>query len=142
MAVAAQKVVLTDRGIKALKPAPLTAHQKPGRYIVWDVMQPHLGVRVTSNGAKSFIVVKRRPGASNPDTHVVGRYPAVALKSAREAAPGIIALLAAGTSPAHAKAEALREEARRRRDTFALAVEAFVAHVVVHERIVGKMLGV
>lgn len=121
MAAASQKKVLTDRGIIALKPA---AGGK--RYIVWDAAQPHFGVRVTSNGAKTFIVVKRRPGAANPDTHVLGRYPAIGLKAAREAAPGIVSLLAAGKSPAEAKAEEIREAARRRADTFATAVERFV----------------
>jgi hypothetical protein len=40
------KVVLTDRALKALKPAPVGK-----RYIVWDALQPHLGVRVTETGA-------------------------------------------------------------------------------------------
>jgi integrase len=123
MAIAARKVVLTDRGLKALKPA---ASGK--RYIVWDAMQPHLGVRVTDKGAKSFIVVKRRLGAAHPDTHVLGRYPARSLKAAREEAPGVIALLAKGKSPAQAKADTAREAARRRADTFASAVEKFVEH--------------
>jgi len=123
MAVAARKVVLTDRGLKALKPAP-----SGKRYIVWDAMQPHLGVRVTDKGVKSFVVVKRRAGAAYPDTHVLGQYPARPLKSARDDAPGIISLLAEGKSPAQAKAEAAREAARRRADTFATAVEKFIEH--------------
>lgn len=121
MATASQKKVLTDRGILALKPA-----ESGKRYIVWDAAQPHFGVRVTSNGAKTFIVVKRRPGEANPDTHVLGRYPAIGLKAAREAAPGIVSLLAAGKSPAEAKAEEIREAARRRADTFSIAAEKFV----------------
>ena len=123
MAIAARKVVLTDRGLKALRPAP-----SGKRYIAWDAMQPHLGVRVTDKGAKSFIIVKRRLGAAHPDTHVLGQYPARSLKAAREEAPGIIALLAKGKSPAQAKADAAREAARRRADTFASAVERFVEH--------------
>jgi integrase len=123
MAIAARKVVLTDRGLKALKPAP-----SGKRYIVWDAMQPHLGVRVTDKGAKSFVVVKRRLAAAHPDTHVLGQYPARSLRAAREEAPGIIALLAKGKSPAQAKADAEREAARRRADTFESAVEKFVEH--------------
>ena len=123
MAVATRKVVLTDRGLKALKPAP-----SGKRYIVWDAMQPHLGVRVTDKGVKSFIVVKRKAGAAHPDTHVLGQFPARALKAARDDAPGIISLLAQGKSPAQAKAEAAREAARRRADTFATAVEKFIDH--------------
>src|SRR5262249_29087118 len=123
MAAAARKTVLTDRGLKALKPAPAGK-----RYIVWDAMQPHLGVRVTDRGVKSFIVVKRRAGAANPDTHVLGQYPARSLKAARDDAPGVISLLAKGKSPSQAKAEAAREAARRRADTFTTAVEKFIEH--------------
>ena len=47
--VAAAKKVLTDRALQALKPA-----DEGRRYIVWDAMTPHLGVRVTDKGAKSF----------------------------------------------------------------------------------------
>jgi integrase len=123
MVAAARKSVLTDRGLKALKPAPAGK-----RYTIWDAMQPHLGVRVTEKGAKSFIVVRRRPGQRDPDTHVLGRYPALTLKAARDAAPGILEVLAEGKSPNQLKAEAVREAARRRADTLATAVEKFVEH--------------
>src|SRR6516162_9557178 len=104
MVAAARKTTLTDRGLKALRPA-----LSGKRYIVWDAVQPHLGVRVTDKGAKSFIVVKRRLGAAHPDTYVLGQYPAHSLKDAREKAPNVIALLTQGKSPAQAKAEAARE---------------------------------
>lgn len=123
MAAAAQKRVLTDRGMQALKPA-----ERHRRYIVWDAAQPHLGVRVTDKGAKSFIVVRRRPGQRDPDTHVLGRYPAMSLKAAREAAPSIIGMLAAGESPKEARQAQQRAAARKRADTFAVAVEAFIAY--------------
>jgi len=123
MVAAASKVVLTDRGLKTLKPAPAGK-----RYIVWDAMQPHLGVRVTESGAVSFVVVKRSPGAAHPDTHVLGRYPTMTLKAARNAAPGILGMLAEGKSPSQARAEEAREVARRRADTFATAVEKFIEY--------------
>ena len=123
MIVAARKVTLTDRGLKALKPA-----QNRKRYIVWDAMQPHLGVRVTDKGAKSFVIVKRKLGAAHPDTYVLGAYPAHSLKDAREKAPSIIALLSEGKSPGQARADAARDAARRRADTFTSAVEKFVEY--------------
>ena len=123
MAAAAQKRVLTDRGMQALKPA-----MPNKRYIVWDAAQPNFGVRVTSSGAKSFVVVRRRPGEDNPYTHVLGRYPTMSLKAAREAAPGIVGMLAAGQSPREVKQSEERAAARRRADTFVAAVEDFVAH--------------
>jgi integrase len=118
MAVAAaiRKVVLTDRGLKALKPAPAGT-----RYMVWDAMTPHLSVRVTANGAKSFVIVGRRPGRRNPHYHVLGRYPSVSLKDAREKVPGILSTLAEGRSPR-------QEAARLRADTFAVVVEAFIKY--------------
>jgi integrase len=119
-AAAARKFVFTDRGLKALKPAP------PGkRYMAWDAMQPHLCVRVTEKGAKSFVVVKRKAGAQLT-FHVVGQYPAIKLKDAREAATDALRTLSEGKSPKEAKAEEEREVARRRADTFAMAVERFV----------------
>ncbi len=118
--VAAQKVVLTDRGLQALNPAP-----EGKRYIIWDAQQPHLGVRVTEKGAVSFIVVRRRPGQRDPDTHVLGRYPAVTLKQARDATPAILTLLTQGKRPREVEAERQREEERKRRDTFVSAIATF-----------------
>jgi integrase len=122
-----QKWFKTDRELKALKPAPTG---KPGgpkkRYIVWDAAQPHLGVRVTETGARSFVVVRRLPGARNPVTHVLGSYPALTLKAARDAAPGIIATILGGNLPREVEAEQHRANSRKRRDTIATAVAAFI----------------
>ena len=114
--------VLTDRMLKVLAPA---AEGK--RYIVWDATQPHLGVRVTATGARSFVVVRRLPGERNPTTHVLGSYPALTLKAAREEAPRILAAIVGGRRPREIEAERQRANARKRRDTFAAAVEAFIA---------------
>jgi hypothetical protein len=60
--MAALKRDLTDRAIKALKPAP------PGkRPIEWDAQVCGLGVRVTDKGHKSFVLVTRFPGARQPE---------------------------------------------------------------------------
>ncbi len=120
--VAAAKKVLTDLALQALKPA-----DEGRRYIVWDAMTPHLGVRVTDKGIKSFIVVKRRPSARDPDTVVLDKYPAMKLKDARVKALVVLGTLAAGKTPAELEAERSREEARRRAETFASAVADFVA---------------
>jgi integrase len=120
--VAAAKKVLTDRALQALQPA-----EEGRRYVVWDAMTPHLGVRVTDKGTKSFIVVRRRPGARDPDTIVMGKYPAVKLKDARAKAPSVLGTLAEGRTPAEVQAERLHEEARRRKETFASAVADFIA---------------
>jgi integrase len=133
---AAHKVTLTDRTLKALRPAPAGK-----RSVIWDALQPHLGVRMTDKADSegkaahiAFVVVRRRPGERNPDTRVLGTYPATTLASAREKAPGILAEIMAGKRQTDIKEERRRaaEERRRadaekRRDTVAVAVEAFVA---------------
>jgi len=53
------KVNLTDRFVKAAKPAPVGM-----RLIHWDAAQPALGLRVTDRGRKSFVVVRRVGGSS------------------------------------------------------------------------------
>jgi hypothetical protein len=51
-----EKKNLTDRTLKALKPAPTGT-----RYERWDAHTPGLGVRVTENGTKTFVLVARYP---------------------------------------------------------------------------------
>lgn len=85
-------------------------------------MAPHLGVRVTESGSRSFIVVRRRPGKLNPDTHVIGKFPAVELKDARAAVPAILEMLSEGKIPREVEAER-----RRVADTFGAAVADAIA---------------
>ncbi len=123
------KLVLTDRALKALQPAP-----KGERYVVWDAATPHLGVRVTEKGTASFVIVRRRPGQSNPDTVVLGKYPALTLKKAREAAPVALTMLAEGKRKADLEEEKRRVEeerhrqvARKKGETFEAAFKDFIA---------------
>ena len=52
---------LTDRGLKALRPAD------PGtRYEIMDTDAPGLGIRVTDKGRRTFILLTRYPGSANP----------------------------------------------------------------------------
>lgn len=123
MTLATDKRKLTDLAIKALNPA------QPGkRYIVWDEMTPHLGLRVTDKGAKSFIVVRRMKDRPQPYTHVFDRWPNMSLAQARTATPAILADLREGTTP-KAKAKAAREQqAASDKNTFAIAVERFIEY--------------
>ena len=52
---------LTDRGIAALKPAPIGKRQ-----LIWDALVPGLAVRVTDKGSKAFVLVGRFPGSKHP----------------------------------------------------------------------------
>jgi integrase len=126
--VAAARKDLTDKAVKALKPALAGK-----RYIVWDAQLPHFGVRVTDRAdeegkaaVRTFVVVKRVPGQRDPVTHVIGRYPATPLKDARDLARGVLGVISEGKSPREVEREQRREDARRRGETFAAALTAFL----------------
>jgi integrase len=119
------KVALTDRSLKALKPAPAG-----GRLTVWDAIQPNLAVRVTDKGRRSFVVVRRRAGETSPRWVTLGEFPTLGLADARRAARETLSALVAGDDPAElaeakrrAKAEA---EAKRRAGTFGAVAEGYI----------------
>jgi hypothetical protein len=70
--------VLTEPYIRSLKPA--AAGQ---RYAVADALVPGLKVRVTDNGAKSFILWRRYGGAANPAARALGPVGTLTLAAAR-----------------------------------------------------------
>ena len=119
------KVALTDRSLKALKPAPAGK-----RTMIWDAVQPHLAVRVTDKGARSFVVVRRPAGSTKLIYHVLGRYPELSLAEARQQTPLTFHTLAQGRTPEQVAAErrAAREAAdgERKRNTFAAVAEDFI----------------
>jgi hypothetical protein len=73
------KTLLTDRALKAMKPAA------PGtRKMIWDSAVPSFGVRVTARGKLTFIVMRRLNGKVIRWT--IGQYPIMPLSEAGEAA--------------------------------------------------------
>lgn len=70
-------VRLTDTFLRSLKP-------KNHRYDVFDASQPGFGVRVAASGALSWVLLTRENGRRKRIT--LGRYPAMSLSKAREAA--------------------------------------------------------
>ncbi len=123
--VAARKVGLTDRSLRALKRAP-----KGKRETVWDALMPGLAVRVTDRGKRSFYAVRRRAGQAQPTWVLLGAYPVVTLAEARARAREALGALGEGKDPA-ALAEAERRaeaEAERQRvdNTFAALAEKFI----------------
>ena len=76
---------LTDRTLQALKPA------KAGkRYDVMDTDVRGFGVRVTDKGQRTFILIARYPGSTNPTRRALGEYPTLSLrKPARKRGLGI-----------------------------------------------------
>jgi len=94
------KKPLTPRLIDALKPP---------RKLVWDATVPGFAVRVTDNGAKSFVLVTRFPGSSNPTARAIGKVGAITLEDARALGREWLKLVAAGQDPAQVQQEAERE---------------------------------
>jgi hypothetical protein len=113
--------LLTDKGVKALKPA---ASGK--RYVVYDTLTPPFGVRVSDKGRKSFIVYRRRAGEPRPVRVKLGNYPLLTLEKAREKAKQALEDLASGRDPKEREQKELRDEARRRQDTFGSVAGDFI----------------
>jgi integrase len=91
---------LTDRGIASLKPAKGAAY-----HLAWDALVPGLAVRVTATGSKSFVLVGRFPGSSNPTARALGKVGAITLSDVRDKARQWHKLLAAGVDPAQARSD-------------------------------------
>jgi integrase len=123
MPKAIEKKVLTDRALQAMKPAA------PGkRRLIWDGVVPSFGARITDKGKISFIVMRRLDG--KVVRHTLGGYPALSLEQARNRARDALADIEKGEHP-KVKAEAERREREvRRRDSFEVVAEAFIANYV------------
>jgi integrase len=124
------KRVLTDRALKALRPAPAGK-----RYVVWDGQQPHLGVRVTDRATKdgkaasvSFIVMRRLPGEAQPIRHTIGQYhpEALPLAKARAEARRVLELFTGGTTPKEEVQRLARKLAERRANTVAAVADDYI----------------
>jgi integrase len=111
----ASRVVLTDRLLKSLRPAPTGQ-----RTVRWDAARPSFGVRITDRGVVSFFVMRRMPGRPQPVRIFLGRYPDISLTQARALATTAIGDLVSGIHP---KAR----ERQQRAATFAALAEAFLS---------------
>src|SRR6476646_4934932 len=108
------KKPLTDRTIKAVKPAPLGK-----RTLLWDAIVPGLALRVTDSGKRSFVLVTRYPGSMHPAPRRLGAYCAISLGQARTKARQWLEIIASGVDPG-------KREIERRQQTFqAIAANYF-----------------
>ena len=120
---------LTDRAIKALKPA------KPGTlYDVMDAVVPGFGVRVSEAGRRTFILIARFPGSKNPTRRALGVYGVLSLEGARAKARDWLALIHQGTDPKLHEERQRREELRKQQTTFASVAEDFIQRHVKGQR--------
>ena len=127
---------LTDKYIKGLK-------TEPGkRYQIHDVVVPPLAVRITENGVKSYILVKRYPGAKQPARRVLGQVGVLGLADARDMARDWLLQIKKGIDPREiARAQrAAEEEKRRQEEAAAQSLFGEVAEIFISEHVYGRKL--
>ena len=110
----------SDRLLQSIKPPP--AGERP--LDLWDDVVRGLGFRVGHSGSRTFHTMVRVHGRQV--RQVIGPYPAVKLKEAREEAGEIIRQARKGVNPREERRRVRREAERAQRDTFALVVEDFI----------------
>lgn len=116
------KTTLTDRAVKAAK------------HDISDVVVPGFLLRVRPSGAKSYALLARYPGSSNPTRRTIAAVGAISLADARTKARAWLELLARGVDPAGELERERHEADRKRRDTIAALAETYLA-----TQVVGKM---
>jgi len=116
------KTALTDRAVKTAK-ADMA-----------DAVVPGLLLRVRPSGAKSYALVARFPGSSNPTRRTIAPAGAITLQAAREKARAWLELLGRGIDPAGEVERERQEHDRKRNDTIAALAETYLA-----TQVAGKM---
>jgi hypothetical protein len=113
---------LTDRALKALKSDAM------------DTVVPGFGVRVLPLGAKTFVLIARYPGSTNPTRRAIGRYGAIDLATARQTARDWLEMIRQGKDPAEEIERQRTTEARQRANTFGAVFEDFAREKLHTER--------
>jgi integrase len=114
----------TNRGLKALEPA-----DNGKRYEEWDAVVPGLGIRITDNGTKTFMLMARYPGSGNPTRRALGEYGAITLEDARAKARKWRELIQQGKDPAIEEEKLRQAELRKQENTFSAVAEAFIKYI-------------
>jgi integrase len=125
----ANRVKLTDRKLKSLKPA------KSGeRDELMDTEVNGFGVRVTDRGKVTFILLARYPGSNNPTRRALGEYPTDTLADAREKARLWRKSIEQGIDPKNEEERKRLAELRKKADTFDVAAEEFIKRILPKQR--------
>lgn len=111
---------LTEAMLEKLRP-PTT-----GRLEIFDTIVPSMAVRVTPNGAKSFVVRCRIKGRSDPIRVTLGNAPGMKLSQARHEASDVLRQCRAGDDPRQTRRARAEEALRDHKNTFAAVAERFI----------------
>jgi integrase len=104
---------------------------KLGHFDTWDTDVHGLGVRTSKTGRRTFVLMARYPGSSNPTRRALGTYPELSLVKARDKARDWKALIERGIDPEIAEEEARQAELRKRANTFAAVAEQYLEAKVI-----------
>jgi integrase len=115
------KKALTDRALKVLKAA-----RTGQRYDVMDSVVPGFGVRVTDKGQRTFILVARYPGSSNPTRRALADCGAITLEQARTKARAWLELIGKGTDPRLDDERQRQAALRSQENSFAAVAEQYI----------------
>jgi integrase len=105
---------LTDRLLRTLKTDAA------------DTVVPGLAVRVGAAGQKTFVLIKRFPGRTNPTRRALGAYPAISLEQARQTARNWIEMIQRGVDPVIEVAAEREANRVHRQNTFGVIAESFL----------------
>ena len=97
-----------------------------GRLEIFDSIVPAMAVRVTPNGAKTYVVRSRVKGQPAPIRITIGDARGMRLATARQEASDVLRMCRAGDDPRAAKKAKVEEAIRQRKTAFALVAEAFI----------------
>jgi integrase len=121
----------------------IRAPERKAREVFWDVKQHGFGLRVTANGARTWVALYRHNGRLRWLT--IGNYPTMPLVDARDKARQALAAAQGGADPAGEK-----QAARRAADTWATLCDTYLADyarknckpktVYEYERIINNVL--
>jgi integrase len=117
---------LTVQSIDALKPTP------GSQVDYFDTMTPGFGVRVSERGTKTFVYLYSLGGKVR--RMKIGRYPEMSLAKARTKASDIRDAVREGRDPRVEKQQQKIEEARKKGDIYAAAVEDFIKRYAIGEK--------
>lgn len=116
--------LLTTKMIATLKP-----RKDRQRFEIMDVMVPALGVRVSATGKRTFVVVARFGGASNPTRRALGDSSTMTLAAARDMARKWVLEISQGLDPKQTKSIAAQREALRPKTFKEVSLEFLRLHV-------------